>query len=122
MATRGGALSLVAPGGREAPVPATLPSALATFFTHPSALLILAALAGLAAWRASYPLDPAADAAVAASVAAFWLVQEWVVHALLLHSSWDWLGRRIHVGHHERPYFHVRDWGMGGREQRVRGC
>lgn len=36
------------------------------------------------------------------------LVQEWAVHALLLHSKFDWVGRRIHVGHHQRPYFHVR--------------
>lgn len=38
-------------------------------------------------------------------------VQEWVIHAWLLHSPFDWMGRRIHVGHHQRPYFHVsRRW------------
>lgn len=34
-------------------------------------------------------------------------LQEWLVHALLLHSKADWVGRRIHLGHHQRPYFHV---------------
>lgn len=30
-----------------------------------------------------------------------------MIHAWLLHSPFDWAGRRIHVGHHQRPYFHV---------------
>lgn len=105
----GGALSLAAaPGAGEAPVPSTLAGALATFFTHPSALLILGALAALLYVRSAYPAHPAADAAVAAAVAVFWCLQEWVIHAKLLHSQGDWLGRRIHAGHHQRPYFHVR--------------
>ena len=74
-AVRGGALSLVAPGGQEREVPSTLPGALAAFFSHPSAVLILCALAGLACWRAQLPVHPAADAAVAGAVAAGWCVQ-----------------------------------------------
>lgn len=107
-AVSGGALSLWAPGGQEQEVPTTLPGALATFFTHPSAAMIVCALAGLVCWRAQLPVQhPAADAAVAGAVAAGWCVQEWVIHAWLLHSPFDWMGRRIHVGHHQRPYFHV---------------
>lgn len=103
----GGALSLAAAEGQEQEVPRTLPHALAVFFTHPSSLLILAALAGLLAWRCHLPLHAAADGAVAACVAAGWAVQEWLIHNLLLHSERDWVGRRIHVGHHQRPYYHV---------------
>lgn len=88
-------------------VPRTLAQALATFGRHPSTLLILAGLAALLLWRAQSPLHPGADAAVATAVAAGWCLQEWAVHALLLHSKRDWVGRRIHVGHHQRPYFHV---------------
>lgn len=75
-AVSGGALSLVASGGQEQEVPTTLSGALATFFTHPSAMLIVCALAGLVCWRAQLPLQhPAADAAVAGAVAAGWCVQ-----------------------------------------------
>ena len=59
------------------------------------------------------PVHPAADVGVAAGVAALWCLQEWVVHAWLLHSPFDWAGRRIHEGHHARPYFHVRSPGGG---------
>lgn len=56
-------------------------------------------------------------------------VQEWVIHAWLLHSPFDWMGRRIHVGHHQRPYFHVSSdavtwawtvlvWSLCGHRQR----
>jgi hypothetical protein len=88
-------------------VPRTLHQALSTFFTNPSPLLILLGIAGLLAWRARSPLHPAADLAVPAAVAAWWCLQEWVVHALLLHSKRDWLGSRIHIGHHKKPYYHV---------------
>lgn len=75
-AVSGGALSLWAPGGQEQEVPTTLPGALATFFTHPSAAMIVCALAGLVCWRAQLPVQhPAADAAVAGAVAAGWCVQ-----------------------------------------------
>ncbi len=75
-AVSGGALSLVAPGGQEQAVPTTLPEALATFFTHPSAALIVCALAGLVCWRAQLPMErPGADAAVFGAVAAGWCVQ-----------------------------------------------
>lgn len=112
--TRGGALSLVTAGGAEQEVPRTLRGALATFFSHPSSLLILAGIAALLYWRAQLPGGrPGADAAVAAAVAAGWCVQEWAVHALLLHSKRDWLGKRIHEGHHQRGYFHVRLMELG---------
>jgi len=41
-------------------------------------------------------------------------LQEWVIHAWLLHAPFDWVGTRIHVGHHQRPYFHVgaASWGL----------
>lgn len=104
---RGGALSLAGPGGREQEVPKTLPQAAATFCSHPSTILILAGLGALLWARVQQPLHPVTDAAVAAAVAGGWCLQEWAVHALLLHSKFDWVGRRIHVGHHQRPYFHV---------------
>ena len=117
----GGALSLAAAEGQEQEVPRTLPHALAVFFTHPSSLLILAALAGLLAWRCHLPLHAAADGAVAACVAAGWAVQEWLIHNLLLHSERDWVGRRIHVGHHQRPYYHVSPPAFSSRSRLLLG-
>lgn len=35
------------------------------------------------------------------------MLQEWVIHAKFLHSSFDWPGRAIHEGHHQLPYHHV---------------
>ena len=36
----------------------------------------------------------------------FWSVQEHVIHDKLLHSKFDWQGKRIHQDHHEKTYFH----------------
>lgn len=47
------------------------------------------------------------DVAVASAVAMFWVVQEWLIHDVLLHSEAEWLGKSIHHGHHMLPYYHI---------------
>ncbi|CAI7757376.1 unnamed protein product, partial [Closterium sp. NIES-54] len=55
------------------------------------------------------PFSPstALPLSLAAAAVCWWLLQEWVLHAKLLHSSFPWWGRSIHAKHHRRPYHHV---------------
>jgi hypothetical protein len=41
------------------------------------------------------------------SMVIFWWFQEHEMHLHLLHSKFDWMGKRIHEEHHEKPYFHI---------------
>lgn len=94
-------------------VPRTLSAALWMFFTHPSILLILCGLAGLVAGRFSFsgPSSSLLQIFLECSLVLFtivgWILQEWFLHRLLLHSSFDWFGREIHAQHHALPFYHV---------------
>lgn len=92
--------------GETKPTPGTLPGVMTTFFSHPSVLLVLAALAALLPLRTQMPVG-LMDLAVGVSTVLIWLLQEWVIHAKLLHSSFDWAGKRIHEAHHKEDYFHI---------------
>ncbi|KAK9813294.1 hypothetical protein WJX72_011972 [[Myrmecia] bisecta] len=87
--------------------------ALCVFFGHPTPVLIVASLFATAAWRSSCGALTLADAAVVGTVAAWWMLQEWLVHSQLLHSDIDWFGRQVHDSHHHQPYFHVSIDGPG---------
>jgi hypothetical protein len=95
-------------------VPRTRLDAAYKFFRHPTALFISGALTSSAAARATLGVPfGLADVAAALATALFWLVQEWVIHAHLLHSATPWYGSEIHRWHHELPYFHVSMDGFG---------
>jgi hypothetical protein len=91
--------------GKHEHVPETLPEVLSTYFLNPGIASVHATLLLVAAWRSARPLG-AADAAAALLAVSFWLLQEWAIHAKLLHSSFDWPGKDIHEGHHALPYHH----------------
>eukprot|EP00897_Mesotaenium_endlicherianum_P010629 jgi/Mesen1/9595/ME000657S08870 len=67
-------------------------------------LILIEVLAG--AWRAHLPWSPA-DACVVGAVVLWWVLQEWCLHALLLHSKSDWWGKAMHMSHHALPFHHV---------------
>ncbi|GMH38805.1 hypothetical protein BSKO_06703 [Bryopsis sp. KO-2023] len=93
-------------GVEEPRVPTTLSQTLFVFLSHPTAVLVISALACLGWFRSSFDFT-AIDPLVVVSVACWWLLQEWIVHKFLLHSPFDWQGRAIHESHHQKPYFHV---------------
>lgn len=89
-------------------VPRTRTAAALKFVRQPTALFIGAALAASARARMILPLPLGmADIAAALATAAFWIIQEWVIHDKLLHSASPWYGSTIHRWHHELPYYHV---------------
>mmetsp|Transcript_39571 Transcript_39571/g.112228 ORF Transcript_39571/g.112228 Transcript_39571/m.112228 type:complete len:297 (-) Transcript_39571:1502-2392(-) len=92
--------------GENKPAPKELGEVLLVFFTHPSVLAIVTALTCLGSLRLGY-LVTWADATVSSGICSLWLLQEWVIHAKLLHSSFDWMGKRIHESHHAEDYFHI---------------
>lgn len=93
-------------------VPATMQEALHRFFLGPehaprflvAAFMISTALR-FVGWREN-PVD-FVDAGVVVCVAVFWAFQEWWLHKHLLHAPFKWLGTDIHIGHHERAFYHV---------------
>ena len=94
-------------------VPRTQAQAVVTFFSHPTARFISAALACAVAWRGTLGAPTLADAAAGLVTAAFWVVQEWLIHDKLLHSANTWFGEQVHRWHHELPYYHVSLDGLG---------
>ena len=45
---------------------------------------------------------------VAGMAVVFWWIQEHVMHQRLLHSPhMNWMGKEIHVKHHNQPYYHI---------------
>ena len=94
------------------PVPKTMPQAIRTFFFSgdygPSMIVCL--LVGLTKYRLDMTTTAAItgmDAAVFASSIVFWWIQEHILHDKVLHSTADWMGKDIHQGHHDKPYYHV---------------
>ncbi len=73
-------------------MPETLVDAATTFLRHPSVLLALVTLGALALRRAALGPLTAGDTLVGLPVVAFWLLQEYVLHAYCLHTSVDWFG------------------------------
>lgn len=95
-------------------VPRTRLDAAYKFFRHPTALFISGALTASATARATIGVPIGlVDVAAALATALFWFVQEWLIHARLLHSATPWYGSEIHRWHHELPYFHVSMDGIG---------
>lgn len=90
-----GKASEMTPPATAQTVPATLQDANRVFLSHPSAAVpcigICLCLAARLQHQTSFGV---ADWVVGAAVVALWLVQEWVVHKALLHSSFDWAGKR----------------------------
>jgi len=87
-------------------VPRTLNDCVRLFASYSSPRLIAAGILLLVAARAQSPVS-LQDLLVVMTVAAFWALQEWALHAKALHSDFDWFGRTIHTSHHEKPYHHV---------------
>ena len=100
-----------AAGGEAASRPRTLPGAVLSFLRMPGASLLLAV--GAMTWTVRLGLGGWCwlDAWVALGLLAFWPLQEWLVHALLLHlKPFTLFGRpiepilvRSHRNHHLRP-------------------
>jgi Fatty acid hydroxylase len=96
--------------------PASSPSRLAeawpVFVRHGSPRILLVALAAALVWRVSLGRWSAWDLVPAAAVLAFWPLQEWLIHVLVLHyrpvrwlgRTWDFRVPRSHRAHHLDPW------------------
>jgi hypothetical protein len=94
--------------------PTTLKQAFYQFFLDKYHGPRLAALsvAALTAWRCylaatSVSALGVTDVAVFSTAVVVWWFQEHIMHLHLLHSKFDWMGKSIHEGHHDNPYFHI---------------
>ena len=88
-------------------VPKTVNEALQTFFSSAGPLIVSLTQVYLLVWRMSLSALSLVDLEVFAGTIIFWSFQEHFLHQRLLHSKWNWYGKEIHQGHHEKPYFHI---------------
>ena len=96
-------------------VPATMETALHRFFwgneNAPrflvSALFVCGAVRMAMGMAGVWPVVGISDAFVGGAVVVFWAFQEWWLHKYLLHAPFKWMGTEIHVGHHQRAFYHV---------------
>ena len=96
--------------------PDTLPrdaaSALKLFWTHPSSLLIAGFVLLFGAWRIALADFSWIDAAIALAILAYFPVNEWLIHVVMLHfkprrifgRTIDFYLPRTHRRHHADPW------------------
>ena len=94
-------------------VPTTMRAAIRRFFFGKDIgpILVVGSIASFFQTRfamaaTSAPLS-LTDVALFATSIVFWWFQEHILHQKALHSSFDWMGKRIHEAHHDRQYHHV---------------
>lgn len=110
-ATGGGVLSVeVDPldGGQEI-VPTNMQEAIHTFLFSGDfgPLMVVASIIILMNTRIQMSSLGMVDLIVFALTVVFWSVQEHFLHEKVLHSEMDWIGKEIHQGHHEKPFYHI---------------
>ncbi|KAL3769404.1 hypothetical protein ACHAWU_008813 [Discostella pseudostelligera] len=94
---------------KEETVPSTWSHALQRFFIRePGPSLVLLSISGFIYTRiqSSMPFSIAELSILASSIIVWW-IQEYFFHRILLHSSFQWIGKSIHRTHHEKTYFHI---------------
>lgn len=87
-------------------------TALKTFWSHPSTLLIAAFVLLSGTWRVALGAFTWVDAAIAVAILAYFPVNEWLIHVVMLHwKPRKFLGRTIdfylpttHRRHHADPW------------------
>lgn len=58
-------------------------------------------------WRLDLQSFRLLDGVVFGAAVVFWWFQEHILHQRFLHSKLDWMGKDIHQGHHDKPYYHI---------------
>lgn len=94
---------------KDESVPSTWSQALRRFFIGDvGPPLVVLSISGFIYSRLQLSIPfSIAEGAIFSSTVLFWWIQEYFFHRVLLHSPFDWLGKSIHEGHHEKDYFHV---------------
>ena len=91
-------------------IPKTMSEALEVFFLSPDygPLMVVASIFAFTLTRITGPVPITInDVCVFVSSILFWSVQEHWIHDKLLHSKFNWVGKQIHIEHHQKPYYHI---------------
>ena len=83
--------------------------AIRVFFFSPDfgPLCVVLSLLYMVQWRIGLAPIAIMDGIAVSGSVVFWWIQEHFLHQKLLHSKFDWIGKSIHQGHHDKPYHHV---------------
>ena len=110
----GSAASLVALSEAKAvdhtsKVPSSIGEAIQLFFfgDEKGPICVVGMLAAMSVGRVQLGGLSEVDAIAFLGTVVFWWIQEHVLHEKVLHSDMDWMGKEIHNGHHQKPYFHI---------------
>jgi hypothetical protein len=90
-------------------VPTTMQDAVRTFLFvgHYGPLCVVFSVLAFASWRMQLTSVDAVDFGVFGATVLFWSFQEHFLHEKVLHSKMDWVGKDIHQGHHDKPFYHI---------------
>ena len=94
----------------EEDVPTEMIDAIRTFFFcgDGGPLYVTMSICSFLAWRINLaPVLTLMDSVVFVSTIIFWSFQEHFLHEKVLHSTFDWFGKEIHQGHHDKPYHQI---------------
>lgn len=94
----------------EQVVPTKMLDAVQIFFfsRHHGPLWVVMSIMYFGVWRIQMSSAiEVLDALVFGATVLFWSVQEHFLHQKVLHSTQDWIGKQIHQGHHDKPYYHI---------------
>jgi len=100
---------IVSDGGDQPNVPTTMQDAISTFLTvgDQGPLYVIFSILAFASWRVQLSSLEAVDGIIFGATVLFWSFQEHFLHEKVLHSKSDWVGKEIHQGHHEKPFYHI---------------
>jgi hypothetical protein len=102
-------LTGIVPLSEEDVVPSTMRDALRIFFLTGDfgPLLVIVSILTATNMRIQLSSLEMSDVIVFAVTLVFWSFQEHFLHEKVLHSKMDWIGKDIHQGHHEKPFYHI---------------
>lgn len=90
-------------------IPKTMRDAVQTFFLtgDHGPLYVVISILMFSSWRIQMSSIGTIDALLFGATVLFWSFQEHFLHEKVLHSTTDWIGKDIHQGHHDKPYYHI---------------
>ena len=47
------------------------------------------------------------DLIIYPSMFMYWTFNEWFIHKYLFHTHFNWIGKKYHIDHHKKTYYHV---------------
>lgn len=102
-------LAEVMASDKDGDAPSTMRDAIRIFFLTDDfgPLLVIISILTFVEMRIQMSSLEMLDGLVFVATVILWSFQEHFLHQTVLHSKFDWIGKAIHQGHHEKPFYHI---------------